>query len=180
VNIIDKGAPTGEGYKVSARIYAPTRFDSTVETPRFEHCICVIRKREVREARLHSGGSERREGMMAVLEFRLTPDWKLARPNRCQLFSNNTTARHAGMYLAHSNTLSPPAEPSTVLQLNNVATDDMVNNANYKHLRSMDFAPAEESPVDKFSLLISLGYYVPRTSMAHVYAGIPLTICGQG
>jgi hypothetical protein len=54
VNIIEKGAPMGEGSKIGPRICAPSRFDSTVEATRFEHCISIIGKGQIREARLHS------------------------------------------------------------------------------------------------------------------------------
>ncbi|KIL59137.1 hypothetical protein M378DRAFT_275214 [Amanita muscaria Koide BX008] len=81
--------------------------------------------------------------------------------------------------------VDPLPQPAVAGELlNNVAADDMVDDANYKLLRYMDLAmnpvPAEEFAVDDFAVhLLTLLGYVPRTRMARTRADIPLTICGQ-
>ena len=81
--------------------------------------------------------------------------------------------------------VNPLPQPAVAGELlNNVAADDMVNDANYKLLRYMDLAmdpvPAQESAVDDFAVhLLTLLGYVPRARMARTRADIPLTICGQ-
>lgn len=60
--------------------------------------------------------------------------------------------------------------------LNNVAADDMVNDANYKLLRYMDLAMDPVPTEEYFAVhLLALLGYVPRTRMARTRADIPLT-----
>ncbi|KAF8817284.1 hypothetical protein BYT27DRAFT_7227904 [Phlegmacium glaucopus] len=81
--------------------------------------------------------------------------------------------------------VNPLPQPAVASELmNNVAAEDMVNDANYKLLRYMDLAtnpvPAEESAVDDFAVhLLTLLDYVPRTRMTRTRADIRLVICGQ-
>ncbi|KAH9081500.1 hypothetical protein EDB83DRAFT_550814 [Lactarius deliciosus] len=68
--------------------------------------------------------------------------------------------------------------------LDNLAANDMENDANYKLLYYMDLAncpaPREESAVVDFAThLLTLLDYVPRTRMARTHTDIPLAICGQ-
>ena len=81
--------------------------------------------------------------------------------------------------------VNPLPQPVVAVELlNNVAADDMVNDANYKLLRYMDLAmepvPSEESAVDDFAAhLLTLLGYVPRARMLRTRADIPLRICGE-
>lgn len=82
--------------------------------------------------------------------------------------------------------VNPLPQPAVAAELlDNIAANDMANDANYKLLRYMDLAmdpvPSEESAVDDFAvhLLTVLGYAVPRARMVRTRADIPLTICGQ-
>ncbi|KAH8987409.1 hypothetical protein EDB86DRAFT_2188834 [Lactarius hatsudake] len=68
--------------------------------------------------------------------------------------------------------------------LDNLAANDMKNDANYKLLYYMDLAncpaPREESAVVDFAThLLTLLDYVPRTRMARTHTDIHLAICGR-
>src|SRR6266567_6003883 len=57
VNIIWEGGPRREGLKISSRIRPWCGVCRTMKSAWFELCICVSRKREIREAGLHGAMS---------------------------------------------------------------------------------------------------------------------------